>query len=517
MNDLLQKLSALFKPLLERFPPGKRLTVIVMFLATVGVCAALLMWAFRPQYKVLYSDLSLKDSGQIVDALAEAQVPYKLEDEGRRILVPANDVYTMRLKLAEAELPSEKGSGWELFDKTSLGVTDFVQKLNYRRGLEGELARTILQIDGLEAARVHLVIPEESLFRETQKKTMASVTLRMRRGRQLAPPQVEGITYLVSSAVEGLTPENVTVVDSHGLVLSKKAGSSELMRLTSTQWDMQQQVEGYLASKGQSLLDKRFGPGRSALEVTAELDFQQNEQTRESYDADNPATRSEEFTTSESTGSDSSLGKSEHSITNYELNLTRERTVNPVGNIKRLTVAVMVDGNYVANPTGEKGKTEQQFVPLAQNELNDVSETIKSALGFTEERGDQISVVSVPFQEIQMLEGAELTEANRWDLIFRYGQKVVTLLAVVVMLLLVRSFLVRAQAFVAGKPGAQAQIPGAVAYPGALPSPPPLDLVRDMTPEARNDAMLQEQLSKFVTDKPEVAARLVRSWLIEGA
>jgi flagellar M-ring protein FliF len=515
MNELFNRLSDYFKPLLERYPPGRRLSLALMFLVIVVACVGLLTWAFKPQYKMLYSDLSLEDSDKIVNMLKEDQVSYRLEQEGRRILVPANKLYDVRLKMAGAGLPSEKGSGWEIFDKTNLGITDFVQKLNFRRGLEGELTRTILQIDNIEAARVHLVMPEESLFRETQKKTMASVTLRMKRGAKLAAGQVEGITYLVSSAVEGLTPENVTVVDSRGYIMSQKTIPDEMMRTTATQWDMQRQVENGMVSKGQELLDKRFGAGRSAIQVTADLDFTRLEQTRELYDADNPAVRSEEITSGNSIGSDTSTSTSEHSITNYELNLTKEHQVNPVGDVRRLNIAVMVDGTYLPNTAGD-GK-DREFTPLPQQELSEVSETIKSALGFSDDRGDQISVVSVPFQEVSMLEDKELTTSDRWDLIFRYGQKVITLLAVIIMLFLVRSFLRKAQVTGVGRFKPQGQLTGGVGYPGALPAPvAPLDLAAAMSPEARNDVMLQEQIAKFVIEKPEAAAKLVRSWLVEG-
>lgn len=509
MADLFNRLTALTKSFLDRYPPGRRVSIIVMVLVTFGACVGLVWWAFRPQFKMLYTDLSLDDSAQIVKVLEEENVPYRLEQEGRRILVPANKVYAMRLKLAQSELPREKGYGWEIFDKTTLGVTDFVQKLNYRRALEGELARTILQIEPIEAARVHLVMPEESLFRETQKKTMASVTLRLRRGNRLTPAQVEGITYLVASAVEGLSPENVTVVDSRGYVLSEKVAPEPVARLTSTQFEMQQQVEAALVAKGQSLLDKRFGPGRSSLQVTAELDFRQTEQTREIYDADNPAVRSEETTITNATGRDTSSSSSEHSITNYELNLTRERSIGPVGTIKRLTIAAMVDGNYLETNQGDQAKRE--FMPLSPDEIKSVEQTLKAALGFSEQRGDEITVVSVPFQEVSLLEERELTTAQRWELWMRYGQKFVTLAAVVLLLLMVRSFFRKAQA-VAGRLALPQLAPGAPA-PGALP--PSVDLAAQMTEEARSEAMLQEQVTRFATEKPEVAAKLIRSWLVE--
>jgi len=500
----------------KRMPPEKRTGLLVSLGLTLAAITALSIWAFRPQYKTLYSDLSLEDSGQIIEILQKDNIPYKLEQEGKRILVPADKVYQTRLKLAAAELPREHGAGWEIFDRTNLGVTDFVQKLNYRRALEGELARTILQLDQIDAVRVHLVIPEESLFRENKKSPAASVTLRMKRGNRLQPSQVDGIAYLVSSAVEGMTPENVTVLDSRGNVLSERMENDPLARLSSSQLELQQKVEAGLVAKGQALLDKRFGPGRSAIQVTARLEFTQKEQSRETYDADNPAVRSEEITTNTSMGSDTSSSQSESQITNYELNLTKEHTINSIGDVKRLSIAVMVDGHY--NTAGEGKNTKREFAPLSPTELSDVQQTIEAALGYDQNRGDDISVTSVPFQDNELLDDSTFVGVERWDVIFRYGQKVITIAAIILLLLMLRNFIRRAQSAVrmyAGRPMLPA---GEEAAPqlteaGAAALPP---MEAAASAQAQDSRRTQERITRFVDEQPDVAARLVRSWLVEG-
>jgi flagellar M-ring protein FliF len=515
MSGFLRQIGDSISTLFKRYPAERRTSMILIILVLVGAVTALFIWAFRPQYRTLYNDLSLDDSGKIVEILATENVPYKLEAEGKRILVPADDVYNARLKMATQELPKEKGTGWELFDKTSLGVTDFVQKLNYRRGLEGELARTILQLEPVEEVRVHLAIPEESLFRETQQQATASVTLRLNRGQRLSNSQVEGITYLVGSAVEGLRVENVTVIDNKGYVLSEQKESDPLMRLSSNQIELQNQVEARLLAKGQSLLDKRFGPNRSTIQVTAKLDFRKEESTREIYDADNPAIRSEEITNTNSIGSDTSSNSNESSITNYELNLTRESYSRPIGGIERLTIAVMVDGNYIEKTDEKTDKTIREFTPLDQTEIAGISNTIKLALGFDANRNDEITVVSVPFQEVEMFGMEDVNEMNQWDVYIRYGQKLLTLIAVLLLLVMVRNFVRKAEETAVVKFGLGTS--GRQLMPGserenedrlALP-----DIETSLRVDAKAEMLLKEQVSEFTLENPEMAAQLVRSWL----
>lgn len=508
MLPLLRQLTGHVKVLLNRFPPERRTSVVVSFGLMLAAAIGLLVWAFRPQYKTLYSDLSLEDSGEIVQVLQKDHVPYRLGQEGRRILVPANKLYETRLKLAADQLPREHGTGWELFDQSSLGVTDFVQKLNFRRALEGELARTILQIDLIEAVRVHLVIPEESLFKENQKQANASVTMRLKRGQKLTPAQVEGVVYLVSSAVPGLAPENVTVIDSRGYILTEMVESDPMMRLSGSQLELQKRVEAGLVKKGQDLLDKRFGSGRSAIQVTAQLDFEQRERQSDTYDADNPAIRSEEVTSSTSTGADTTSSRTENNVTNYELNLTREKVTSAIGDIRRLSVAVMVDGRYETVEGPASGKKNREFSPLPPSELDEIARTIEAALGYNSSRGDEISVVSAPFQDANLMDEADLVTVNRWDMVFRYGQKVLTLAAIVLLLLMVRSFLRRAQA-------SALMLSPRPQLPAAAPRPSLPEFGAAVDDETRLRLARQEQITSFVEEKPEIAARLVRSWLVE--
>lgn len=516
MIQLIRQFFSHVSTLFKRFPPERRVAMGVIFLAIITACVVLFVWALKPQYKMLYSDLSLEDSGKIVQVLEEEKIPFRIEREGQSILVPSEKVYETRMKLASQELPSEGGTGWEIFDKPSLGVTDFVQKLNFRRGLEGELSRTILQLEPVEAVRVHLVMPKESLFRETQKEPMASVSLRLRRGQQLSAEQVDGISHMVASAVEGLKLENVTVIDSKGYVLSERKEADSMIRLTATQLDIQNRIENRLQEKGRELLDRRFGPGRSTIQVTAKLDFRTLETTSEQYDSDNPAVRSEEFTTSTSTGSDTSSSNTENNVTNYELSLTQERRVKPVGEIERLTIAIMVDGNYIDVTDSATGEAIREFIPLESSELTEIGTTIKMALGFDAQRGDEMKVTSVPMQETEMIDIREMTVMDRWSTFYRYTQKIAPLVAILFLLLLIRNFLRKAE-YVAAEgvarkrklqlaPGAEEKLLEALHLP---------DIEAGISAEARKDAQLHAQVVNYIKDKPETAAKLVRSWLMD--
>ncbi len=515
MNQL-RKITDLSNKVFGSIPAGKRAMIVGMIATSVIITIALLFWAFRPQYRILYSDLSLRDSADIVQVLQENNIDYRLEQEGQRVLVQSKKLYDTRLLLAEQELPGETGVGWELFDKTNLGVTDFVQKLNYRRGLEGELARTILQLDPIDAVRVHLALPEESLFKENQKETVASVTLRLRGGKKLSQDQVEGITYLVSSAVEGLNPENVTVVDSKGVILSERTENNPVIRLSASQLEIQRKYEHNLVTKGQSLLDKRFGMGRSAIQATVELDFERIETTREFFDADNPATRSEEITSNQSTGADTSIARNETTVTNYELGKTLEHRINPIGQVKRMSIAVMVDGKYETITDPASGKERRDFVAIPQQELDGVSDMIKSALGFNVDRGDDITVLSVPFQEASLIGFDDFSSLTTWDLVLKYSQKGATVIAILLMLLMVRNFMKKSQVIIPERKTAPPQLKAAPSLSHPTPeieAPRPFDEL--ISPEVRSAAMLKEQVTNFIKDKPDAASKLVKTWLID--
>jgi flagellar M-ring protein FliF len=265
-----------------------------MTLAGVAVAVALSIGAFvwfmnQADYRVLFSNLSSGDAATILTKLKEKKVPYQLSVAGDVISVPAGRVSELRLELAADGIPQGGGVGFEIFDNKTFGTTEFEKQLNYRRALQGELARTINSLDEIQQSRVHIVLPKDSLFVDQQKKTTASVTIRLKQGKKLKPSQVEGIGHLVASSVEGLRATDVMIVDSQGNILSKiTEGDSRLTQMSASQVEYKKNIEKDMAGQIQTLLENVVGPGKAAVRVSAELDFRVMEKTEELYDPESP-------------------------------------------------------------------------------------------------------------------------------------------------------------------------------------------------------------------------------------
>ncbi|KXB97757.1 MAG: hypothetical protein AA908_04960 [Chlorobi bacterium NICIL-2] len=387
----------------QRLRTPQKLTIIGAVLAAVGIIAAIVAATSSQPMAVLFSDLDPKDAGTIVEKLKEQAVPYELADGGATIRVPQSRVYELRLALAREGLPSNSTVGYEIFDRTNLGMSDFVQKLNHKRALEGELQKTIASFDEVQKVRVMIVLPEKALFEQEQKKPTASVLLHLKSGRSLSKLNIEGIQNLVASSVEGLSPADVTIVDQHGQILSQAPReTSTLAGLTATQYEQQQKVESYLTSRVQSLLDGVLGPGNSVVRVSAELDFTQREQTRENYDPDGQVVRSEERIAEARRSQDSldypavnSESNATKVRTNYEISRTVERIVGGVGTIKRISASVLVNG--ITKVVEQDGKKVIQYTPRSQEELQKLTQIVRNAIGYDPERNDQVSVVNLPF------------------------------------------------------------------------------------------------------------------------
>ena len=268
------------------------LIVIVLLLSTIGF-GSLIYWNNRPDYQVLFTNLSQEDGGEILAKLKEKKIQYQLTNNGTTILISRDQVYDTRITLAAEGLPKGGGVGFEVFDRTNLGTTDFVQKLNYQRALQGELSRTIKQIKEVEQARVHIVTPKESLFVEEQKKPTASVFIKTRSGMTLGAPQVEGIVHLVASAIEGLEPGNITVIDTSGKILSKRVEAGLIGQLTTGQLEYQRNIEEGLKKKIQGMLEEVLGLNKAIARVSTEIDFQEINIIEESYNP-TPVIRSEQ-------------------------------------------------------------------------------------------------------------------------------------------------------------------------------------------------------------------------------
>jgi flagellar M-ring protein FliF len=483
----LGALALQIRDFLLALPPARRMTFLALTVAVVVGTGALAVWVQRPQYRVLFSNLSGNDGAAVVEYLKGEKIPYRMGEGGTTIEVDAAHVYEARMALAGRGVPQGGGVGFEIFDKQTLGMTDFVQRLNYQRALQGELARTIGELAAVEAARVHLALPERSLFVAEERRPSASVVVKLRPGRVLNDDQIAGVVHLVAASVEGLKLADVTVVDINGQVLTHEleesgAGRPAGQSLLAFQRELEQ---GY-SERIESMLARVLGPGHALARVTAMLDLAQVEKTEESYDPDRVAVRTEkrsreknvQAAASGATGVSATLtnepapapaddgphSEREDAAMNYEISKTTSRRVEQSGGIRKLSVAVLIDGTY-------QGEGDARtFVPRASEEIDRYRELIKRAVGFNEERGDLIEVASAPFQAPAVPDAPEppsiLTRLTAWsDVLWRAGG----LLAVVVIaLLVVRPFLL---AMVSRAPlaasGALAGAPRALAQSGA--------------------------------------------------
>ncbi len=372
-----------------------------------GVVALLILiisLSTETKMATLYTDLEQGDSGKIIEVLDEKEVKYVLKDGGAKIEVPREEVDKIRIELAKQGLPENSNVGYEIFDRTNLGMSEFVQKLNFRRALEGELANTITNMDEVKKARVHIVIPEKALFKKDEKKPTASVTLHLKNGRSISKISVEGIQNLISSSVEGLVPSDVKVMDNKANVLSQEAlDENSIAGKTALQHQQQRNVEGYYAEKIQSLLDGVLGSDNTKVKVNAELDFTQIEQEKTEFDPDGAVVRSEQNLKNIDESADSlsypyvNMAKDEtNQIANYEISKNVEKIMHEVGAIKRLTVSVLINGTaqIVKKEDGEK---IIQYNPRSDEEMQKFNEIVRNAVGYNSNRNDQVSVINVPF------------------------------------------------------------------------------------------------------------------------
>jgi flagellar M-ring protein FliF len=500
-----------------RMTPSQVMLLLGAVAGTIVGIVFLVGWLHNVTYARLYSNLEEGEAGEVVSYLTDNKIPYKLEDGGRSIEVPSEQVYKTRISLATEGLPRNGTVGYSLFDQNNLGMTDFLQNLNFRRALEGELTRTITQLSEVQAARVHIVIPKDRLFREDKREATASVLLKLRGRMTLSKHQIAGISHLVASSVEGLTPDNITIVDYDGNMLSGGQQSDPLAGLSNSQLEVRQNVEQYLENKAQTMLDGVLGPGKSIVRLTADLNFQQVEKSAETYDPNSPSIRSEERTKTNNASNDKNQPPSESTnqensetvVTNYELNKTVEHIVNAVGTIDRLSIAVMVDGTY-GMPAEGSGAGERVYQPRTQDELDKLAAIVKSAVGFNSQRSDQVEFFNVPFdrQELQ-IEQEQLDTMYQRDFYWDIAKKV----GLVLLALLAFFYLKRKTKKLFRALG------------GLLPAPRPqmesMELaaiqeeeVRPLPVEKRKPR-LTDQMQLTAKERPEEVARVIKTLMVE--
>lgn len=494
-------------------PLKKKVALLLVLLMATGSLFLFFSWSQRIDYQVLYSNLSDEDSGMIIQKLKEMRVPYRVTAGG--IMVPSDRVYSLRLELAAQGLPQGGGVGFEIFDKRDFTMTDFVQKLNYQRALQGELSRTIKSLPEVELCRVHLAIPEKGLFTKEDDRPKASVFLKLRPGRRLSQSQIQGIVHLVSSSVDGLSPDDVTVVDSRGELLTAPKKDS-LVALTQSQIEFQQGIERELEERVVAILEPVVGRGKVRAKVSAQIDFTKTEKTEERYDPDSQVVRSEQKLVEKSsktspggtpgvssnvpgkTGvelTSSSYSEKKTETVNYEISKVMSHTVILPGEIKRLSVVALVDGTY----TQTEGSKEKKYIPRTEEELKKFEAMVRNAVGFAESRGDDVRVINMPFQEdYSQKEESEVKEKEIMPVVLTGIRYTFPIVAVVLLFLFVIRPIIKTL-FTPPRPVVR-ELPRTVA-----------ELERQM----EEQGISRPDIIEWARNNPQKAAQLIRGWIEE--
>lgn len=400
--------------LVREWPLSRKIATGAVLLISIILFAILIIQARTADQQLLYANLAMNDAAEVVTWLKNQKIDYSLKNGGKDIWIPASQIYQTRLDLAANGLPNGGDVGFEVFDKQSFALTDYVQKVNYTRALQGELARTISSLAPVESTRVHLALPEKRLFKDQQKNGTASVIVTLVPGKSLDEQQVQGIIHLVAGSVTNLGPENVKVIDSNGMVLEIEEEKDEEDVFSGEMLAFQREVENRMEMRVQDLLDKTMGRDNAMVRISATLDFAKVEKTEELFDGEEPVIRSEqinqETATSESDGgipgvesnlqgnvfgeqANGPLSSKSSRTTNYEISKTISHIKNPVGTITKLSVSVLVADRTDVDDEGKVTGT----TPRTPEELQSIENMVASAVGLLESRGDIIKVTSMPF------------------------------------------------------------------------------------------------------------------------
>jgi flagellar M-ring protein FliF len=432
MNKQLKQLGQQLAGIWKQLGLNQRISIVLASAVVCAGLAAMMYWSSRTDFSLLYGKLEEGEASKIIAALDESKVPYQIRGAGS-IYVPSDKVYQVRMQMAGKGIPRGDGVGFEIFDKANFGISDFVQRANYTRAVQGELARTISQLDQIENARVMIVMPENRLLVDSSRKPTASVFVRVKGAAPLPAASVSSIRFLVANSVEGLQVNNVSVVDNLGNVLSENEESDSIAGLSNNQLTARRNVEQYLAKKAQGMLEQVLGPGQAVVRVSAELNWDTLTRTEEKFDPDGQVVRTtvinnentESATASgggppgvAANGSDTNAASgppvnkshTEKKVTNnkYEINKITSNTVQGAGGIKRLSTAVFVAQRFAG------AGAERKAAPRTPEELQKLTHIVQSALGIQENgdanRKDELTLEEIPFNDQPVTEMSEQLE-----------------------------------------------------------------------------------------------------------
>ena len=504
---------------------GQRIALTVLVGAVMAGFLWVTFWLRQPDYQLLYGDLPSGEAWRIIEKLREQKIPYRIANGGRDVLVSAEKIYEMRLSLAGEGLPESGQLGFEIFDRSRLGMGRFTQRVFFQRALQGELSRTIGSFESVKQARVHLVMASDSVFENQRSQPSASVVLLFKPGGRMGKDQIQAVVHLVAGSVRGLLPEQVVVVDQEGKLLSGAEKDGDAAILSTSQLDFNRQYEAHLEQRVEKMLERALGPNMAVVRVSADIDFTRMEQVEEQFDPEKLAIRSEQRS-SETSQKKSGAGESSQAVqggaakgasskkeqetVNYELNKLTRKWVEPAGKVKRLSVAVLVDGSYKS-----EGGGEPVYVPRTDEDIKTYENLVRNAVGFNADRGDVVTVVNVPLhhsnQEISSEEGEVVEKMMNRRFWVTTAQKLLGILLIPLLLvfLVLRPLLkwVTSTRQGTGVPTTVPDFPKTVG-----------ELEEDMglLPTPTTETPLRLKAVEIAKSDPVRAAQLARTWIKES-
>ncbi len=506
---------------LKEMPAGKQFVLLLVIVISIASMVFFYNWIQEADYQVLYSNLSEEDSGRIAQELQAKNIPFQV-GAGGALLVPSGKVYDVRLQLAAEGMPQGGSVGFEIFDNTSFTTSEFVQKLNYRRALEGELSRTIRSLSGVEQSRVHLAVPDKSLFALSAKNTEASaaVFITLANGRKLSSSEVQGIVNLVSSSVEDLSAGSITVIDNKGDLLTKPS-SGDAISISGTQMEYQNGFEKSIMNKVVSILEPVVGKGKVNARVSAEFDFTQSERTEETFDPEGAVIVSEQKTTEKSSsgnpgsgipGTESNLpggagvgsssreqSQKQDEMINYETSKTVTHVVESPITLERITVAILIDG--ILPSQKDSIENADSYIVRTEDNIKSYEDIVRKTVGFTEDRGDEITVSVMPFEKVEV---AVMEEAPT-----DYMAIAMTVLKYLVPLIVALLFV-----FIVLKPLIKS-LTAPVRSVGPSPALAAAQAAQLEEPLKPKEIPMEKQVVDWAAGNPQEAAGLVKGWLEE--
>jgi len=522
MADSLKAFILEIRALWSKIGINQKIALGVLLTALIAALGFWGSWTGKDEFGLLFKNLGPKDAGEIVNALKAEGIPYRVEDEGTAVLVPDDQVYDLRLKLAGQGLPAE-GEGWTLFDQNRLGgVSAFVQQVNHTRALQAELERSVSRLRQIQWARVHIVEAKDSLFMDKEQPATASVLIKTKAGARLSESEISGITYLIAGAVRGLTPENVTITDYSGRQLSRPGGG-DTASLASGQLDYRRRLEERLSNRATQMLERVLGPGKAIVTVSAEIDFTSSESHKIEYKTDITKSKTETIkeTTAAAEGGEAGVqanaagagpaGGGSVSSTREEkveymppVPASETKRVEPAGRIKRLAAAVFVSaGEY--KTSAPEGEEVRKYVSASPAQIKEYEQIVKNAIGFVEDRGDSITISDGEFRSEAAVSPEELKVIETQNF-RRFVVSVVksgsTALGVLLFLLFARHMLKKS---FSGNRGLQTETVGLHATQ-TIPEEKPAQTESGEPP-------LKAQVATAVSQDPGKAAQQLRMWM----